>query len=61
VTSSKRRPSLPPTQVSPAAMPLELEETKEAKKYARGHKRGRPSTILAGRLMSEHGKMLLGE
>jgi len=52
-----RRP-IPP---SPAAMPLELEETEEAKRRARGRKRGRPSTILAGRLMSRHGKMLLGE
>ena len=56
--------AMPPeelTSPSPSPMPLEIEETEQAKKQARGRKRGRASTILAGRLMSEKGKKLLGE
>lgn len=53
-------PSLP--QPPPLPTPLEMsEETEEAKRRARARRKGRPSTILAGRLMSEHGKRLLGE
>jgi hypothetical protein len=52
-------PELPP----PAPMPLEIEEAEAAKRKARkgAQGRGRPSTILAGRLVSERGKRLLGE
>lgn len=50
-------PTLPP----PSPVVMEIEETEEAKRRVRGRKRGRPSTILAGRLTSEHGKVLLGE
>jgi len=61
MSGKRRRPSLPPAAPDPTPTPLDLVETEEAKKKARGRKKGRPSTILAGRLVSEHGKMLLGE
>jgi len=52
--------ALPP-EPSPAPMPLVMEETEEAKRRVKKRRRGRASTILAGRLVSEHGKKLLGE
>lgn len=62
MTTGRSRPKLPPPP-PPAPMPLILEETEEAKRRARagGKHRGRPSTILAGRLTSKMGKVLLGE
>lgn len=48
----------------PAPMPLPEMETEEAKKRVRQRYRGaygRENTILAGQLMSERGKTLLGE
>jgi len=60
--SKKPRIPTPPPEPSPAPMPLTLEETEEAKRRAGGtRRRGRASTILAGRLMSKQGKTLLGE
>jgi len=49
---------------APAPMPQAVEETEEAKNAIKKRYRGRSgqeSTILAGRLMSEKGKTLLGE
>jgi len=60
MSSSPRRPKMPPPP-APLATPLMIEETEEAKKKARKRPLGRPSTILAGRLMSKQGKTLLGE
>lgn len=58
-------PSLPPSDdalsPSPSPMPLVMEETEAAKMKVRKRRKGRASTILAGRLMSEQGKMVLGE
>jgi len=55
------KPVRPP---APAPMPQAVEETEEAKNVIKKRYRGRSgqeSTILAGRLMSEKGKTLLGE
>lgn len=57
----KRKQPEPIPLPSPSPMPLVLEETEEAKRQVRGRKRGRPSTILAGRLTSNQGKTVLGE
>lgn len=59
-----RRPKLP-EEPSPSPMPMELPEMEEAKKRVRrrAKKKGRASTILAGRMMSERGtelKSILG-
>lgn len=51
----KKRP-LTPKEPSPAPTILAAEETAGAKEQVRGRRRGRPSTILAGRLMSQLGK-----
>lgn len=63
MTSSRDRPRLPQAEPDPTPTPLEPREIEQAKKQVRiGQRRkGRASTILAGRLMSEHGKVLLGE
>lgn len=50
--------------IAPAPMPQAIEESEEAKKQIRQRYKGmagQDSTILAGRLMSEKGKSLLGE
>ena len=49
----------PPTP-SPEPTPMLGREANQAKKKV-NKKRGRASTILAGQLNSNHGKMLLGE
>ena len=60
MTSSPERPK-PRSVPDPTPMPLEFEEMEGAKAKVRGRQKGRPSTILAGRLMSQRGKTLLGE
>ena len=60
----KKKQGAEPPLPAPAPEPTVLKETEEAKGRARGQagrRKGRPSTVLAGRLMSERGKMLLGE
>lgn len=52
-------PAIEPTPSAPA--PTVDIATDEAKKNVRSKPRGRQQNILAGRLNSEHGKILLGE
>lgn len=62
--SSSKKPDYPPREPEPAPAPLPLTEAEEAKRRTRrATGRGRPSTILAGRLMqriAEQGKRVLG-
>jgi len=51
-----RIPAPPP----PSPTPMVQEEVEEAKRLVRKKPRGRAATILAGRLMSEHGRAMLG-
>ena len=64
LSKSFRKPSLGPMpDPAPSPEPMALEEMGKAKAKGRtGQRRkGRPSTILAGRLTSQRGKTLLGE
>lgn len=61
MTSERPKRVKPPPPPPPSPMPLEREEMEGAKQRVRRRKKGRASTILAGRLMSERGKKLLGE
>ena len=64
LSKSFRKPSLEQLpDPAPSPEPMALEEMGKAKTKVRtGQRRkGRPSTILAGRLTSQRGKKLLGE
>jgi len=62
IGSTPKKPKIPkPVVPSPVPTPMMLREVGEAERQTRRRGRGRPATILAGRLMSQYGKRLLGE